>query len=147
MACNFIKKETLALMFSCEFWEILKNTFFTDNLRWLLLKKPASNIYFEKLFENTTLDWSKIYLSPRLVTIDTTLRSFQYKILNNILFLNEKEYSFGITRTALRSSCNTLEETPIHIFFDCIHVKCIWERLQPKCLNDFILPSLTQQPQ
>ena len=26
--CNFIKKETLAQMFSCEFYEIFKNTFF-----------------------------------------------------------------------------------------------------------------------
>ena len=27
-ACNFIKKETLTQVFSCEFWEISKNTFF-----------------------------------------------------------------------------------------------------------------------
>ena len=27
-ACNFIKKETLAQVFSCEFYEISKNTFF-----------------------------------------------------------------------------------------------------------------------
>ena len=27
-ACNFIKKETLAQVFSCEFWDIFKNTFF-----------------------------------------------------------------------------------------------------------------------
>ena len=27
-ACNFIKKETLAQVFSCEFCEISKNTFF-----------------------------------------------------------------------------------------------------------------------
>ena len=27
-ACNFIKKETLAQVFSCAFCEILKNTFF-----------------------------------------------------------------------------------------------------------------------
>ena len=26
-ACNFIKKEALAQVFSCEFWEISKNTF------------------------------------------------------------------------------------------------------------------------
>ena len=26
LACNFIKKETLAQVFSCEFWEISKNT-------------------------------------------------------------------------------------------------------------------------
>ena len=30
---NFIKKETLAQVFSCEFYEIFKNTFFTENLR------------------------------------------------------------------------------------------------------------------
>ena len=31
-ACNFIKKETLAQVFSCEFYEISKNTFFTEHL-------------------------------------------------------------------------------------------------------------------
>ena len=31
-ACNFIKKETPAQMFSCEFCEIFRNTFFTEHL-------------------------------------------------------------------------------------------------------------------
>ena len=30
--CNFIKKETLAQVFSCEFSEISKNTFFVEHL-------------------------------------------------------------------------------------------------------------------
>ena len=30
---TLIKKETLAQVFFCEFWEILKNTFFTERLR------------------------------------------------------------------------------------------------------------------
>ena len=33
-ACNFIKKETQAQVFSCEFCEIFKNTFLTDHL-WI----------------------------------------------------------------------------------------------------------------
>ena len=37
-ACNFIKNETLAQVFCCEFCEIFKNTFFIDQLCWLLLK-------------------------------------------------------------------------------------------------------------
>ena len=106
-----------------------------------IVDKLTSNIYFEKLFENTTLDWNKIYFSPCLATIDTTLCSFQYKILNNVHFLNK----FGITKTALCSFCNTLEETPIHISFDCVHVKCLCERLRMKFHNDFILPSVTPQ--
>ena len=32
-ACSFIKKETLAHLFSCKFGEIFKNTFFTEHLR------------------------------------------------------------------------------------------------------------------
>ena len=32
MACHFIKKETLAQMFSCEFCEISKSTLFTEHL-------------------------------------------------------------------------------------------------------------------
>ena len=32
-AYNFIKKETLAQVFSCEFFEISKNNFFTEHLR------------------------------------------------------------------------------------------------------------------
>ena len=36
-ACNFIKKETLAQVFSCEFCEIFKNTIFIEHLWWLLL--------------------------------------------------------------------------------------------------------------
>ena len=32
-ACNFIKKETLAQVFSCEFCEISKDTFFTEHFQ------------------------------------------------------------------------------------------------------------------
>ena len=39
-ACSFIKKKTQAQMFSCEFWEISKNTFFTEHL-WA----TASEVY------------------------------------------------------------------------------------------------------
>ena len=97
-----------------------------------IVNKPIPDIYFENFFENTTLYWNKIYLSPLLATIDTTLRSFQYKILNNVLFLNKKLYS------TLCSFCDTLEETPIHIFFDCVHVKWLWERLRIDFQKDFI---------
>ena len=31
-ACNFIKKETSTQLFSCEFYEIFENTFFTEHL-------------------------------------------------------------------------------------------------------------------
>ena len=37
LACKFIKKETLAQVFSCEFCETSKNIIFIEHLWWLLL--------------------------------------------------------------------------------------------------------------
>ena len=33
-----------------------------------------------------------IYLLPRIATVDTTIRVFQYKLLNNVLFPNKMLY-------------------------------------------------------
>ena len=33
----------------------------------------------------------------------------------------------------------------MHIFYDCIHVKSLWEKLKAKFQNDIILSSLTPQ--
>ena len=42
-ACNFIKKETLAQVFSSEFCEISKNTLFTEHLR------ATASVYFTQM--------------------------------------------------------------------------------------------------
>ena len=56
--------------------------------------KPSSNNYFENLYNDYNIDWTAIYTPPRLITNNTYLRSFQYKILNNILFLKKKLHTF-----------------------------------------------------
>ena len=48
---------------------------------------------------------------PPYVTIDTNLRIFQYKILNSILYLNEKLFKFKIVYSRLCSFCNSENET------------------------------------
>ena len=45
-ACNFVKKETLAKVFSCEICKFFKNTFFTEQLRALASAK--SHEYIQK---------------------------------------------------------------------------------------------------
>ena len=44
--------------------------------------KPTSPKHSEKLFQKFDFDWTKIYLLPRVVTVDSRLRIFQYKLLN-----------------------------------------------------------------
>ena len=51
---NFIKKETLAQVFSCEFCKISKNTFFTDHLR------TTASVRFKKKYLLCTLSSSRL---------------------------------------------------------------------------------------
>ena len=108
-------------------------------------KKPTSQSYFEKIFKNSNLDWKAIYLLPRMATVDTATRVFQYKLLNNVLFLNEMLYPFGISQNSLCSFCSLEEETPMNIFYSRNHTRILWERLKHYIRNNLDLPSLTSQ--
>ena len=46
---------------------------------------PTPRTYFEKKFSLFNFQYKDIYTLPRKVTMNAYLRSFQYKILNNIL--------------------------------------------------------------
>ena len=63
--------------------------------------------------------------------------SFQYKILNNVLFLKN---------SPLSSFCNLYDETPLHIFYECDAVKCLWADLIQCFQINLILPTLTPKP-
>ena len=51
-ACNFIKKEILAQVLSCEFCKISKNTFFTEHLR-----TTASNFIYDPKNQSVKFLW------------------------------------------------------------------------------------------
>ena len=82
---------------------------------------------------------------PPLITYNTYMRSFQYKILNNVLFINKKSDTFGRKPSSLCSFCNLYDETPYHIFYECDRVKCLCSDLVQCFQNNLILPFLTPQ--
>ena len=49
-----------------------------------LSKPPTSQLYFKKVLGFAKVEWGKVYMLPRIATIESSLRSFQYKTLNNI---------------------------------------------------------------
>ena len=107
--------------------------------------KPTSQTYFENLFPNFKSDWKSIYLLRKRVTIDTNLRMFQYKLLNNFLYLNNMLFRFEKVDFPLRSYCNEKEETPLHLFHSCLKTKQLWKKLR-KYFSKFInIPHSTPQ--
>ena len=107
--------------------------------------KHSCNIYFKNLVNGYNIDWTAIYMLPHLVTYNTYMRSFQYKILNNVLFLNKKLHSFGIKPSSLCCFCNLYDEKPLHVFYECDTVTCLWANLVQRFQNNLILPILTLQ--
>ena len=128
---------TLDKLSSTEIYAILISKF--------LSSKPSSNFYFENLFNDNDIDWATIYMLPRLATYNTYMRSFQYKLLNNVLFLNKKLHIFGIKSSPLCSFCNLCDEEPLHIFYECNSIKCLWSNLVHYFQNSLVLPILTPQ--
>ena len=74
------------------------------------------------------------------LTIDTNLRVFQYKILNNVLYLNEKLFKFKIVSSPLCSFCNLANETPIHLFYSWNRTNSLWSKLQRLLNSEILLP-------
>ena len=109
-----------------------------------ILKKPAlQNIL--NMLNLSEIDWKKVYLIPRKVTIETSLRVFQYKILNNILYLNDTLYKFGFADNPLCSLCAKKSETMKHLFCYCIYTQKLWKSLQRWLRASVVQPALTAE--
>ena len=87
---------------------------------------PTSQKYFESNIRDLSLQWKHIYTLPRITTIDSKLRYFQYKSLHNTLYLNQKLFPFRKHNNPLCSFCNLEDETVIHLFVNCSKTKQLW---------------------
>ena len=62
--------------------------------------------------------------------MDTNLPIFQYRILNNVLYLNEKLIRFKKVSCSLSSFCESENKTSIHLFHGCIKTNLHWYKLK-----------------
>ena len=67
------------------------------------------------MFSDYNLDSHSTYILLRLITVDTYLKAFQYKILNNELYLNKKLFQFRICVTLCS---RTTTKHPYTLFAD-----------------------------
>ena len=108
--------------------------------------KSSGQIYYKFFSQNSNLDWKTIYMLLRIVTKDSRLQVFQYKILSNVLYLNKMLFKFGKIDSLLCPFCKMIEETPLHLFYNCIKTKLLWDQLKDFISNKALFfPSLTPQ--
>ena len=54
------------------------------------MSTPTSQQCFKTFFFHVNLDWKLIYLLLRILTKNTSLRAFQCKVLNSVLYIDSK---------------------------------------------------------
>ena len=73
--------------------------------------------FIQKKIHLYNFPWKDIYTLPSKVTTNAYIRLFQYKILNNVLYLNKKLHTLGLSNTQLCSFCRMEEETISNLFY------------------------------
>ena len=58
---------------------------------------PTAKQKLQDMYSDAIIDWEKIYSLAFSVTLESKLREFQYKILNCIVYTNEKLFLLGLT--------------------------------------------------
>ena len=90
---------------------------------------PTAQAKFKEEYSSLSVDWKEIYSLAFNVTLDTNLRAFQYKLLNRIIFTNDKLFKFKLVDSPSCTFCKTNEESLEHLLFFCKITEFFWKEV------------------
>ena len=97
-------------------------------------------------YHRLTIDWKRVYLLSFRTTLETKLREFQFKILNRIVFTNEKLFRFGMAESDKCVFCQTEVESIEHLLFSCKISSVFWKHVLSWLRdNNMIVESLKEK--
>jgi len=87
------------------------------------------------------LNWTFIYSLPRICTVSTKLRNFQFKFLHRRIATNSFLFKIQISDTALCYSCKTDKETLIHLYWECSVTKTFLQGVKEFFISIHLIPA------
>ena len=90
---------------------------------------PTAQQKITDKYSDTVINWKKVYSPPFRTTLDSKLREFQYKILNNIVFTNDKLFRFGLSHSPNCTFCNEEPESLEHLLLRCKVSSEFWKEV------------------
>ena len=91
-----------------------------------IYERPKKWVMLADKFNLTEEQLSKIYLPPFHVASEPSVRSFQYRVLNFILFTNDRLFKIGYISNPNCTFCNEALETIQHLLFYCAISQAFW---------------------
>ena len=95
-------------------------------------ERPVSETKLPTMLQIQPDKFKNMYRLPFLVTLETKMRAFQFKINHLIYYTNEMLYrnNQGIVESPNCTFCREHIETQHHIFIECRHVKPLWTDIE-----------------
>ena len=90
---------------------------------------PTAQQKISDKYSDTIINWKKVYSLPFRTTLDSKLREFQYKVLNNIVFTNDKLFRFGLSQSPNCTFCNEEPESLEHLLSCCKMSSEFWKEV------------------
>ena len=108
-------------------------------------RNPTAQRTMEALLQESNIEWSLVYTLPRKMKIDTSIPIFQYKILNNTFYLNNRLYKMTIAESPLCLLRRNDTETILHFFCHCSIAQYLCTQMQNWLSNILCIPELTSK--
>ena len=99
----------------------------------LIQDKAKHSRGFCKIMSNFSVseeETRKAFLLPKTVAFETFVQCFQFKILNDILFLNSRLAKIGRIPSDLCTFCQAYQETLAHFFYQCPYSIDFWTKFE-----------------
>ena len=93
----------------------------------MLTERSFSPPIVEITLRNLVSNVKDVYELPFRVTVENKLRSFQYKLVHNIIPTNLSLYKMKIKESPHCEHCRCQNETLLRRFCECPEVKLFWE--------------------
>ena len=97
--------------------------------RLMFAEKSFCPPLIESYLREQTFTPSAVYELPFKITIENKLRSFQFKLIHNILPTNQRLWKMNVKSSPKCEQCDAPCETISHIFYKCPAVKGFWEKV------------------
>lgn len=99
----------------------------TKQARLMFAEKSFSPPIVETTLRNLVSNVKDIYELPFKVTVESKMRSFQYKLIHNIIPTNLSLHRMKIKESPRCEHCSCQNETLLHRFCECPKVKLFWD--------------------
>ena len=89
-------------------------------------KLPNAITFLLRDFNLSEKELQQVFLLPHKVALEPYVRAFQYKVLNRILYTNEKLHKIGFIPHKDCTFCKSESETLTHLLYHCPFAIAFW---------------------